>query len=279
MTIACVIFAGGQARRMDGRPKGLETVGGTTILERVVHGLVAPERPFFLSLSEQNRTMRLPQAFAAVDRIIDPGIGPAQALVRSLETVLANDRVEAVLTVSWDCPFLPDDLVVRLYSKLSSHNKTVVVASNGRRHPVIALWRRADAEIVQMAVAAGENRMHALLERVDAVNVEWPSQPFDPFFNVNTPEDLAMAQAIADRRVLNLSGLKCPLPVLRSRKALQSMAEGAMLDVIATDRMAAIDIPHFVRQDNHRLIGQLKTEKTLRFLIQCTSSHKKDGLG
>lgn len=50
------------------------------------------------------------------------------------------------------------------------------------------------------------------------------------------------------QKTLDLSGLKCPLPVLRTRKALRGMAAGEQIEVIATDPMAAIDIPNLVRE-------------------------------
>lgn len=57
-------------------------------------------------------------------------------------------------------------------------------------------------------------------------------------------------------RRLDLSGLLCPLPVLKARKALLGMAEGAVLEVVATDPMAAIDLPHFCAEAGHALVGQ-----------------------
>ena len=57
---------------------------------------------------------------------------------------------------------------------------------------------------------------------------------------------------------LDLTGLKCPLPVLRTQKALGAMSAGTRLQVITTDPMSVIDIPHFCTEQGHELI---KTEK------------------
>lgn len=67
---------------------------------------------------------------------------------------------------------------------------------------------------------------------------------------------------------LDLTGLKCPLPVLRARKALRRLDAGALLDVICTDPMAAIDIPHMVRQNGDALIAQSAEAGVLSFRIQ-----------
>ena len=67
---------------------------------------------------------------------------------------------------------------------------------------------------------------------------------------------------------LDLSGLLCPLPVLKARKALQGMKPGQVLVVTTTDAMAAIDIPHFCLEQGHALEGQTRDEKTLQFRIR-----------
>ena len=68
--------------------------------------------------------------------------------------------------------------------------------------------------------------------------------------------------------LLDLSGLLCPLPVLKARKRLLSMTSGEVLVVTATDPMAAIDIPHFCNEQGYELLEQSKSDKDLRFKIQ-----------
>jgi tRNA 2-thiouridine synthesizing protein A len=66
---------------------------------------------------------------------------------------------------------------------------------------------------------------------------------------------------------LDLTGLKCPLPVLRARKALRGLAPGARLVLTCTDPMAAIDIPNLLREDGHRLESSAREDGVLRFSI------------
>lgn len=72
---------------------------------------------------------------------------------------------------------------------------------------------------------------------------------------------------MASAPVLDLKGLNCPLPVLKTGKALRAMEPGALLVVEATDPMAAIDIPHFCREQGHRLVDEIKEGTVLRFTI------------
>jgi len=78
----------------------------------------------------------------------------------------------------------------------------------------------------------------------------------------------ASPQDIPDLLELDLSGLKCPLPVLRTRKALQTLAPGAVLAVLSTDPLAAIDIPHFVRTEGDTLLDQERRGDAVRFTIR-----------
>ena len=68
--------------------------------------------------------------------------------------------------------------------------------------------------------------------------------------------------------ILDLRGLKCPLPVLHARKALERIAPDALLVVECTDPMAAIDIPHFVAANGHSLEGQSADGAILSFRIR-----------
>ncbi len=67
---------------------------------------------------------------------------------------------------------------------------------------------------------------------------------------------------------LDLKGLKCPLPALRTRKALSCLKSGERLLVLASDPMTAIDIPHAVHETGDRLIEQTRNDESLSFLIE-----------
>jgi tRNA 2-thiouridine synthesizing protein A len=68
--------------------------------------------------------------------------------------------------------------------------------------------------------------------------------------------------------VLDLSGLLCPLPVLKARKQLEALPSGHVLKVIATDPVSAIDIPHFCSEQGHVLLDHVREAETLIFRIR-----------
>ena len=67
---------------------------------------------------------------------------------------------------------------------------------------------------------------------------------------------------------LDVTGLLCPLPVLKARKRLEAMPSGQVLKVIATDPMSAIDMPHFCSEQGHALLGQDRSADTYIFRIR-----------
>ena len=73
---------------------------------------------------------------------------------------------------------------------------------------------------------------------------------------------------MSDSDALDLRGLKCPLPVLRTRKRLRDLAIGARLRIETTDPLAVIDIPHFCLEDGHRLVSSQPIEGGHTFLIE-----------
>ena len=70
---------------------------------------------------------------------------------------------------------------------------------------------------------------------------------------------------------LDVSGLICPLPVLKARKILSGMTPGAQLEVLTTDPMSAVDLPVFCNQAGHRLLIEEKHDTGYRFVIERRS--------
>ncbi|MEP0521679.1 MAG: sulfurtransferase TusA family protein [Hyphomicrobiales bacterium] len=68
--------------------------------------------------------------------------------------------------------------------------------------------------------------------------------------------------------ILDVTGLQCPLPVLKTQKALKSLESGGVLEVISTDPMAAIDIPHFCKEHGHTLLEQKPEQDAVRFTVK-----------
>lgn len=69
---------------------------------------------------------------------------------------------------------------------------------------------------------------------------------------------------------LDLAGLKCPLPAMRTKKTLATLAVGDLLDVLCTDPLSVIDIPHLVQQTGNQLVESERSDDKFQFLIRKT---------
>ncbi|NEU13410.1 sulfurtransferase TusA family protein [Methylobacterium sp. BTF04] len=90
----------------------------------------------------------------------------------------------------------------------------------------------------------------------------------DFFVNGPASRGTSLLDAAEKPVELDLTGLKCPLPVLRTRKALRRLDPGELLVVVCTDPLAAIDIPHLVREEGDALVAQDRAGTAMRFTIR-----------
>ena len=195
-----VLLAGGLARRMGGGDKPMRTIGGRTILERVIARLKPQCDELILNANGD------PARFAAFGlSVIPDGVadfpGPLAGILASLDWAAANrPDVAFVLSAAADCPFLPRDLVARLYQALTEENaELAVAASDGQSHPVIGLWSVALREELRQALVVEDVRkIDRWTARYKLATVTWPTTPLDPFFNANTMDDIAAAERLAE---------------------------------------------------------------------------------
>jgi molybdenum cofactor guanylyltransferase len=116
--------------------------------------------------------------------------GPLAGVLAGLDWATANaPESKWLASVPGDCPFLPRDLVARLHEARSTAGRPLACARSGEwRHPIVALW----------SVALRSDLRHAVVNDRHGVGIaDWPAAPIDPFLNVNTPEEAALAEAIA----------------------------------------------------------------------------------
>ena len=190
-----LILAGGQGRRMGGADKALLTLGGRPLAGHAVARL-GPQCGA-LALNANGEAARFAQFGLPVlaDEISDAG--PLAGVLAGLR-FSREKRFRFLCTLSVDAPFAPADLVARLHAaRRTAGAEIAVAASGGRRHHVIALWPVALETDVARALAEGLRKVEAFAARHAVVEVEWPTTPHDPFFNVNRPEDLSRAEEMA----------------------------------------------------------------------------------
>ena len=186
--VAVVILAGGEGSRIGGG-KPLRLLAGERLIDRALR--IARGWSDVIAVAVRDP--------AQVERVNAPLItdepdigGPLAGLVAALRFTARSGR-QLLLTIPADSPFLPSDLLDRLCSEVGDSD-CAIAASGGRLHPVCALWRTS-AETRLEDYLTGERRsLQAFAALVGFREVEWRCDPVDPFFNINTADELDQAE-------------------------------------------------------------------------------------
>jgi molybdenum cofactor guanylyltransferase len=194
--VAGVILAGGLARRMGGGDKGLIALGGKPILAHVIERLRPQVNALIINANGG------PERFAAyglavVADSIAGAAGPLAGVLAGLDWA-AGKGFDLIATAATDTPFFPRDLVRRFCEGAEAAQSQLAVAASGaRHHPVFGLWPVELREDLRRAITEeGIRKVEDWTKRHRITTIAFDNQPYDPFFNVNRPEDLAQAEII-----------------------------------------------------------------------------------
>jgi molybdopterin-guanine dinucleotide biosynthesis protein A len=194
-----LILAGGLARRMGGGDKARITIGGRTILDRVL-ATMTPQCTRLLINANGDPARFADTRLPVVADSVPDFAGPLAGILAGLDWAAAHaPNIADIASVPGDCPFLPSDLVAQLEAARAQAKTPLACARSGDwRHPVVGLWPVALREDLRKALMVeGLHKIEIWTARHGVAIADWPAEPVDPFFNVNTPEDVAAAEHVA----------------------------------------------------------------------------------
>lgn len=198
-----VILAGGLARRMGGGDKGLLRLGEQPLLRHVIDRLEPQVADMALNANGDAARFRgygLPVQADSIDGFV----GPLAGVLAGLDWA-AEKGADSIVTAAADTPFFPLDLVPQLILAGEGMQTPLVLAATpdaerGRvRHPTFGLWPVALRDDLRTALNGGLRKVVMWTDQHNGREALFPVHGFDPFFNVNTPEDLAQAQVLLER--------------------------------------------------------------------------------
>jgi molybdopterin-guanine dinucleotide biosynthesis protein A len=193
-----ILLAGGRAMRMGGGDKGLKLVGGMPILARIISRLQPQCESLILNANGDADRFAAFGLATFADNVPDfPG--PLAGILAGLDFIATyNPETRWALSIATDTPFLPDDLVRRLHASRTCDDMFACARSGTRLHPTIALWPVVLRHDLRRALINEDLRkVEAFISRYRVAYAEWNTEPFDPFFNANRPQDLVEAETIA----------------------------------------------------------------------------------
>jgi molybdopterin-guanine dinucleotide biosynthesis protein A len=192
-----VILAGGQSSRYGGRPKGLERVHGSRVIDRVAAVLAAETDSLLLIANDLDAASWLPGV--RVESDVRPGIGS----LGGIHAALVHARTP-VIVVAWDMPFVPPGLIAELRARGADADVVAPESGSSRRglEPLCAFYSQACIAPIEHALDADDRRVVGFFEqvrvaRVPAEDVRRFGDPERLFMNVNTPGELALAEQYA----------------------------------------------------------------------------------
>jgi molybdopterin-guanine dinucleotide biosynthesis protein A len=188
-SVTGVVLAGGQATRFGGQPKGLELVRGKRIIDRVSAALRAVADDLLLVANDADAAGWLPGVRTLSD--VRPGSGS----LGGIYSALVHARTP-VIVVAWDMPFVSSSLLTPL---VRTDADVVVYESRSPRgvEPLCAFYRPSCLGPIEQQIDTGDLRVVGFFERVRVIRLPPPADPGVTFMNVNTPSDLALAEALA----------------------------------------------------------------------------------
>lgn len=191
MTPLGIILAGGQSRRMGGGDKGLLSLHGRPIIAHVIARLGCAR-----AINANGDAVRFAR-FGLPVLADSVGEGPLAGVLAGMDWAAAQGARQ-IVTAAADTPFFPPDLAARLAERAAATGAPIVLAEGMtpdgmRRHPTFGLWDVGLRDDLRAALAGGLRKVVMWTDGHSAA-----THPFagdEPFFNINTPADLAAAEA------------------------------------------------------------------------------------
>ncbi|WP_371170381.1 molybdenum cofactor guanylyltransferase MobA [Aliiroseovarius sp. 2305UL8-7] len=197
-----VILAGGKATRMGGGDKGLLPLGGGTLLDQVIDRM-SPQVEAIALNANGDASRFASWGLPVLPDSIEGFAGPLAGVLAGLDWA-AELGASQVVTAAADTPFFPHDLVARLEKAASAQNVTLALAATrdpdrgAMWQPTFGLWPVDLRDDLRAALSDGLRKVVLWTEKHNAARAVFDPDPFDPFFNVNTPEDLAHARSLQE---------------------------------------------------------------------------------
>lgn len=195
-----VILAGGQARRMGGGDKGRLMLGGRSLLDHVIARLEPQVAGLVLNANGDAKRFA-DTGLPVVSDSVEGFAGPLAGVLAGLDWA-ADQGADTIVTAAADTPFFPCDLVPRLLLAGDGMAHPLVLSATPdperarNRHPTFGLWPVALRDDLRVALQGGLRKVVQWSDAHGGREALFPVDPFDPFFNVNTPDDLIRAEAL-----------------------------------------------------------------------------------
>jgi molybdenum cofactor guanylyltransferase len=200
-SILGIVLAGGLSRRMGGGDKCLLPLAGKSLLQRTIER--AQPQVKTLVINANGNSLRFARSkLPVIADVYTHNLGPLAGIHTGMSWMIAhNTEAEWLASFASDSPFFPTDLVARLLVAANKEKSPLAVAiSNHQMQPIFALWHKSLFDKIETQLKTGQiAAMRDWVHQQKPVLVEFSAVGYDPFFNINTPQDMYTAESLAEK--------------------------------------------------------------------------------
>ena len=191
--ILFAILAGGQSKRFGGGYKTFTKISGKTMLNHIIKILTNFSNDIIINANNLDEFKDLD--YPIVQDYFKGFLGPLAGIHSSILWTKNNHiSKEWVFTVPSDTPFLPENILEKFCNKIKTDSEILIARSNNKIHPVVSMWNINLFKSIEIELNQNRRKIMTWVEKHNFTFVDFDYQTVDPFFNVNTIEDLKIAE-------------------------------------------------------------------------------------
>ena len=194
--IISVLIAGGKSRRFGGGIKTLTKINGESIFEKIIDVLKKQNTNILINSNYKNEVFHKTN-FPIIEDLDNNFQGPLAGIYACMKWLNKQKlNTDWLLTVPSDTPFLPNNLLEIFKSKLKNKTNILIARSNGKIHPIIGMWNISLYKNLKNELKSENRKIMEWVYKNNFDFVDFNNRNYDPFFNINTKEDIVEAQNI-----------------------------------------------------------------------------------
>lgn len=183
LPITAIILCGGRGTRMDNQDKGLILFRGKPLVTHLIERLTSQVEHIMINANRHHRTYQL-LGYPVFSDLMSGYLGPLAGIYSGLHYATTDWCV----FVSCDTPFIPNDLVIKLYHGIDKQ-KAAYVSDGLRHHPTLLLIHKQLRQSLKNDIENGQRKLQLFLNHYQATKVDF-SESAHSFVNINTPQQL-----------------------------------------------------------------------------------------
>lgn len=194
--VLALIMIGGQSKRMGGGIKSFIEFNNKNLFDRILERTKPQIEKIIINCNIDEKKL-LKYKIPIIKDLKKGYLGPLAGIHSAMNWIhLKEPQIEWLITIPGDTPFIPNDLISNFKNKISSESKIILAQSNNKTHPIIGAWHISLLSSLNSQLDEGVRKIisWAKLHPIDYIN--YSTENYDPFFNINTKIDVEIAKKI-----------------------------------------------------------------------------------